>query len=122
MVVLISPRNAGLDVVEQVLESRDEFQNFKSYATLIAHRAHFDHEIASRFSCNEIAAASILVTCDLLDDFTVLENVPSSLLTERAAEGAAALRQRVGSRESLNFPVQLGGGMPSAHVHMVETT
>jgi hypothetical protein len=106
-----------LDIVEHVLESRDDVQHFKMYATFIAHRAHFDNEIASRFSCEEIAAAAILVTCDLLGDVTVLENVPSSLLTERAADGAAAVRQVVGSRERTDFPALLSAGR-----HLVTTT
>ncbi len=110
-------RDAGLDIIEQTLESSDDAQHFKSCATFIARRAHFDNEIALILSCEEIAAASILVTCDLLGDFTRLENLPSSLLTDRAVEGAVALRQLIGSRESsADFPIR---GAPSAQI-MVE--
>jgi hypothetical protein len=118
---LLTSRDAGLDIVEQVLESCEVGQYFKTYACFIAHRALFDNEIAARLSCEEMAVASILATCDLLGDFRVLETVPSSLLTDRAAEGAAALRQLARSRECTNPPIPLSGAIPSVYIYIFET-
>jgi hypothetical protein len=63
------------------------------HASLLVEISHFDPGMSSRFSVSEIAAAAILVSTSHLADPAAARLLPASLLTDRAAQAAATLRQ-----------------------------
>jgi hypothetical protein len=107
--ILTDPLLTGLDIAEHLLEKLKGRGSFKKYVSFLVQLAHFDRDMFSKSTYQEMAVAAILVACELFQDTSLSSIIPEFMLTERSEQAAAMLGQ-VAARKGIKRPQPAAGG------------